>query len=182
MRTQRATAAQRRTQAIASGMRAFADHGLTMSSMQQVADEIGVSQPYVFRLFGSKQAFFLACLDELENRVRGAFQQAAAVRTDDPLDIMGAGFRELVADGVITGLWLQACATARRDETVAARCRSLISTVLLDVERATGATPHDLAQFLANGSLVVVLQAIGADLAGGSRAAVESLCAERAVS
>ncbi|WP_206439081.1 hypothetical protein [Streptomyces scabichelini] len=136
----------------------------------------------MFRLFGSKQSFFLACVDELENRVRGVFRQAAATCPSDPLQAMGEGFRELVADGVISGLWLQACATARGNEEVAARCRSLISGVLGEAERLTGAAPDDLARFLANGSLVVLLQALGTDLTGGSRAAVESLRVERTVS
>jgi AcrR family transcriptional regulator len=182
MGAERGTAAERRAQAIASGMRVFADRGLTTSAMQQVADEIGISQPYVFRLFGSKQSFFLACVDELEARVRDVFRQAAATCPGDPMQAMGDGFRELVADGVISGLWLQACATARGEERVAARCRSLISGVLEEVERLTGAAPEDLARFLADGALVVILQALEVDLTGGSRSAVDSLRAEGAVS
>jgi AcrR family transcriptional regulator len=182
MGAERGTAAQRRAQAIASGMRVFADQGLTTAAIQQVADEIGVSQPYVFRLFGSKQSFFLACLDELETRVREVFRQAAATYPSDPLPAMGAGFRELVADGVISGVWLQACATARRDEQVAARCRSVISGVLEEAGRLTQAAPNELAQFAARGALVVLLQSLGVDLTGGSRAAVDSLRAERTFS
>lgn len=161
-------------------MRAFADHGLTTSALQRVSDEIGISQPYVFRLFGSKRAFFLACLDELERRVRDVFREAAASSQSDPMAAMGAAFRELVADGVASGLWVQACATARADEHVAARCRALLSAVLADAERLTGAAPHELAGFLADGALVVLLQALGVGLGGGSRAAVESLRAEEA--
>jgi AcrR family transcriptional regulator len=178
MSTERSTAAQRRAQAIASGMRAFADHGLTTSAIQQVAEEIGVSQPYVFRLFGSKQSFFLACLDELERRVRAVFRQAAATNPGDPLPAMGAGFRDLVADGIITGLWLQASATARGEETVAVRCRAVVAGVLDEAERLTRATPDELARFVANGALVVLLQALGVDLTGGSRAAMDSLRAD----
>lgn len=174
----RSTATQRRAEAIAAGMRVFADHGLTTSSIRQVAAEIGVSQPYVFRLFGTKQSFFVACLDEMEGRVREVFRHATATRPSDPLEAMGAGFRDLVADGVISGLWLQACAAARRDDVVASRCRSLISSVLNEAEQLTGAAPDDLARFLANGALVMLLQAVGADLAGGSLAAVDSLRAE----
>lgn len=176
----RSTAEQRRAEAVASGMGVFADQGLLTSAVQQVADEIGVSQPYVFRLFGSKQALFLACLDELEERVRQVFRQAAAARPDDPLEAMGEGFRDLVADGVASGLWLQACAASRADETVAARCRSLIAGVLDESEQLTGAGPDELAQFLANGALVTLLQAIGVNLAGGSRGAVRSLLANGA--
>jgi hypothetical protein len=45
--------------------------------------------------------------------------------------------------------------------------------------RFTRAAPsNDLARLLANGALVVLLQALGVDLTGASRAAVDSLCAE----
>ncbi|MGP4100069.1 TetR/AcrR family transcriptional regulator [Nonomuraea sp. KM90] len=178
MKARHSTANQRRAEAIAAGMRVFADHGLTTSSIQQVADEIGVSQPYVFRLFGSKQALFLACLDELERQVREVFRQAAATSPDDPLPAMRTGFRRMLTDGVITGLWLQACATARRDETVAARCRAVISGVLAEAARLTDAGTDGLARNLADGALVVMLQALGVDLTAGSRAAIDTLRVE----
>lgn len=160
-------------------MRVFADHGLTTSAVQQIADEIGVSQPYVFRLFGSKQALFLACLDELVDRVRTVFRAAATTSPDDPLLAMGESFRDLVADGVISGLWLQACAAARRDDAVAERCRSVLAEVLGEASALTQAGPTELTGFLANGSLVMLLQALGMDLTGGTRAAVDSLRLER---
>ena len=181
MAAERSTAARRRAQAIAAGMRVFADRGLTTSAMQGVAEEIGVSQPYVFRLFGSKQAFFLACLDEVEAQVRAVLRQAAATHPDAPLPAMRAEFRKLIADGVITGFWLQACAVARADEAVAERCRLLLSDLLAEAGRPSEARPEDLAQSLATGALVVMLQALGVDLTGGSQAAVDSLRQERTV-
>ncbi|WP_412078753.1 TetR/AcrR family transcriptional regulator [Streptomyces xanthophaeus] len=174
----RSTAAQRRTDAIDAGMRVFADNGLTTAAVQRIADEIGVSQSYVFRLFGSKQAFFLACMDEMEVRVREVFRQSAVAAPDRPFEAMGAGFRDLIADGVISGLWIQSCAAARADEAIAARCRTFLAGVLEEVDHATGAGSDALAQFLGTGSLVMVLQAVGADLTRGSQGAIEVLRAE----
>ncbi|MFJ8746559.1 TetR/AcrR family transcriptional regulator [Embleya sp. NPDC127516] len=174
----RSTAAQRRIEAIEAGMRVFADHGLTTTAVQRIADEIGVSQPYVFRLFGSKRAFFLACIDEMEARVREVFRRTAVASPDEPFEAMGAGFRGLIADGVISGLWVQACAAARADEAIAARCRTFLAGVLEEVDQATEADADALAQFLATGALVMLLQAVGADLTNGSRGAIEALRAE----
>ncbi|RIQ10865.1 TetR/AcrR family transcriptional regulator [Jiangella rhizosphaerae] len=171
----RSTATQRRADAVAVAMRVIADDGLTTAAMQRVADAAGVSQPYVFRLFGSKRGLLLACLDEVEERVRTTFRAAAAQRPDDPRTAMGAAFRELLSRGVTGGLWLQASAIARHDDVVAARCRGVISVLLGETERLTGADADDLARFLADGALVVLLQAIGVDLSGGSRAAVGTL-------
>jgi AcrR family transcriptional regulator len=171
----RSTAARRRADAVASAMRIFAERGLTTGAIQQVADDIGVTQPYVFRLFGSKQALFLACLDELESRLRSTFRDAAAAHPADPLPAVRASFRTLIADGVVTGLWLQACAAARTDQAVAARCRALIGTTLDEAGRLAGATSDELDSALATGALVVMLQALDVDLTRGSRAAVDSL-------
>jgi AcrR family transcriptional regulator len=156
-------------------MRVFADHGLTTASVQQVADRMGVSQPYVFRLFGSKRDFFLACVDEMAARIRQVLRQAAAQQPDDPLPAMRAGFRALIADGVVTGMWLQACAAARSDEAVAARCRTVIGGILNEAEHLSEAEPQELRGTLALGALVVMLQALGMDLSEGSQPAIDSL-------
>lgn len=181
MTERRGTAAERRAQAVAVGVKAIADLGVTTSAVQRVAEKIGVSQPYVFRLFGSKQALLLACLDEMEDRVRAVFRDAAGLDPDEPLEAMGAGFRSLLADGVLSGLWLQACAAARGDEAVAARCRRFITGVLQEVELCTGAMSEELFSFLGRGALVLQLQALGVDLSRGSRVAVDALRTERTI-
>ncbi|MFY1689681.1 TetR/AcrR family transcriptional regulator [Plantactinospora sp. WMMB782] len=175
MEAQRSTAPRRRSDAVDIGLRVFADHGLTTAAVQKVADQMGVSQPYVFRLFGSKRDFFLACLAELEARIRQVIGQTAAQRPDTPLPAMRAGFRALIADGVITGFWLQACAVARSDEVVAVRCRAVLRGVLDEADRHSAAGAEELRDTMARGALVVMLQALGVDLTEGSQAAVDSL-------
>ncbi|GIG68757.1 TetR/AcrR family transcriptional regulator [Phytomonospora endophytica] len=175
MPPKRRSADHRRADAVAAGMRIIAALGPSTAAVQQVADEIGVSQPYVFRLFGGKREFFLACLDELEARVRKVFAENAAIAPGDPFITMGEGFRETVGDGVAGGLLFQALAAARHDEVIAARCRALIAGVLAEVQDSSGATAEEVADFFASGTLVLVLQAVGADLTGGSREAVARL-------
>lgn len=158
-------------------MVAFADHGLTSVAVGRVAREIGISQPYVFRLFGSKHALFMACLDELEVQFRQTLRDAVQNSPDVPerFGVMGAAFRDLVSDGTASGLWLQACALARFDDEIAARCRMILAGTLREAERLTGADSGDVAGFAADGALVIFLRAIGADLGGGSRAALDLL-------
>lgn len=168
------SAVERRAQAVTEGLGAFADHGLTTAAIQQVATRIGVSQPYVFRLFGSKQAFFLACIDELPARITDMFLRAAE-GSEQPMEDMGAGFRALVSDGVISGFWLQACAAARADDEIASRCRGVISRALQVAQDKTGADAERLAVFFGRGALVMMLQTLGVDLSDGSHAAVAAL-------
>lgn len=173
----RGSAAERRAQAVAEGLSAFADRGMTTAAVQQVASRIGVSQPYVFRLFGSKQAFFLACVDELPALITEMFLRTAQ-GAEEPMEEMGAGFRDLVSDGVISGFWLQACAAARADEVIARRCRDVISRALQVAQDRTGADAERLAAFFGRGALVMMLQTLGVDLSAGSQAAVASLVEE----
>jgi AcrR family transcriptional regulator len=175
MATTRGTAAQRRSQAVTAGMGAFADLGVTTAAVQRVATEIGVSPPYLYRLFGSTQGFFLACLDELATRVRGVFRQAAGDHPAHALPAMGEGFRVLLADRENSGLWLQAFAVASRNEEVAGRLRALMSDALAESGRLSGAAPEELTRFLARGALVALLRALDVDLTGGVHTAVDRL-------
>ncbi|HCS60767.1 MAG TPA: TetR family transcriptional regulator [Microbacterium sp.] len=178
MKDHRASAADRRAHAVEVGLSAFADHGVTTTAVQQVATQMGVSQPYVFRLFGSKKAFFLACIDELPPRITEMLLRAGTGAAE-PLEEMGAGFRTLVADGVISGFWLQACAAARADEEIASKCRDVISRALQTVTDSTGVDSDVLAGFFGRGALVMMLQTLGVDLREGSHAAVASLVEKR---
>lgn len=175
----RVSADERRAQAVAAGFHAFAELGITTAAVQAIADAIGVSQPYVFRLFGSRQKLVLACLDELEDRIRAVFELSVVAAPQDALAAMGAGLRALLADGVIAGFWLQAAsASARADEVIAERCRVLIAHLLAEGERLTGAGSEELAKAFGRGSAVVLLQALGVDLSRGSLAAIRHLLDE----
>jgi AcrR family transcriptional regulator len=160
-------------------MKVFADRGLTTGAIQRIADNIGVSRPYVFRLFGTKRALFLACLDELEGRLCEAFQQARLAQPHDPMPAVRASFRQFISDGVVTGLWLQACAAARADEVVAARCRCLIAAVLDEIGCLTGATAETLADFLAYAAHGLTLQALGMDIGADGAMAIKPSRDER---
>lgn len=177
MTTHRSTAPRRRADAITIAMHVIADHGATTASVQRVADEMGVSQSYVFRLFGTRRGLFLACLDELESRIRVAIRSSANSTPHEPLPAMEAGYRALIADGVITGLWLQACAAARSDEIIAARCRTVIATILDEAQTSAGTQTgtEAVTASLARATLVLTMQAIGMDISDGIDAALTTL-------
>lgn len=170
----RGTAESRRRQAVDAGLRAFGDHGLTTTAVTQVAKEVGVSQPYIFRLFGGKRDFFLACMDELEARELAAFTGGGG--TGETFDEMGAVFRTLVGDGTLAGFSIQALAAARTDPEVAQRYLRMLTTTLRAVRERTGADGEALTLFLARGVLIVHLQALGVDVTTmSSTQAIEAL-------
>src|SRR3954447_11627578 len=74
----RMSADDRREQVLAAATRAFARTGYAGTSTDTVAREAGVSQPYVVRMFGSKQRLFLAVFDGATARIRDAFAAVLA--------------------------------------------------------------------------------------------------------
>src|SRR5258705_13088414 len=77
-RTQtRMTADERRDAIVAAATEEFATGGLVGASTEAIARRVGVSQPYVFQLFGTKKDLFLAVVRRCFERTRLAFGQAA---------------------------------------------------------------------------------------------------------
>ena len=175
MKEARSTADVRRAEAVDAGLRAFGEHGLTTAAVTEVAAEIGVSQPYMFRLFGGKRDFFLACMDELERRELEVFTGEHARVAETPAE-MGARFRGLVGDGTLGAFSIQALAVARTDPEIATRYRRILATTLTAVRERTGASGEELTLFLARGVLIVQLQALAVDVTTMTAAeAIESL-------
>lgn len=182
----RSTAEARRAQAVSVGLRAFGQHGLTTTAVSQVAAEIGVSQPYIFRLFGGKRDFFLACMDELETREIEAFTggntqpgqtfEGVRAQPEETFEALGARFRSLVGDGTLGDFSIQALAAARTDPEIAARYRRRLTHTLRAVRERTGASAEELTVFLARGALIVQLQALAVDMSAMTGAeAVQAL-------
>src|SRR6201984_1320402 len=63
MTRQRMPAAERREMVLEAAVAEFAARGLAGTSTEDVARPAGISQPYLFRLFPTKKALFLAPVD-----------------------------------------------------------------------------------------------------------------------
>src|SRR6476660_7915150 len=99
----RMTAAQREQQLLRAAVTAFAQGGYTGTTTDQVARIAGVSQPYVLRLFGSKQALFLAAYQHAGSRIQDAFRAAATTlppgaEVPDRLAALGCAYLQLARD------------------------------------------------------------------------------------
>ncbi len=75
--TVRSTAEQRRAQIRAAAAAAFATAGLHGTSVETIARTIGISEAYVFRLFGTKRSLFIEVITDAfdamtTNRTGGA--------------------------------------------------------------------------------------------------------------
>src|ERR1700682_764762 len=87
----RHSADERREQVIAAAIREFAEQGYQAASTAAIARRAGISQPYIYALFPSKQDLFIAVHDEVVGRIRRTFTEAAAAGStpEEKLDRMG---------------------------------------------------------------------------------------------
>ncbi|WP_169580801.1 MULTISPECIES: TetR/AcrR family transcriptional regulator [Microbacterium] len=69
---------ERRVQILAAALAVFGARGYEGATTDDVARAAGVSQPYVVRLFGSKENLFLAAIEDALARMLAAFRAALA--------------------------------------------------------------------------------------------------------
>src|SRR5881392_2133675 len=91
----RLSAAERREDVIEAAMVEFAERGLEGTSTENIAKRAGISQPYLFRLFGTKMELFKATISRCFRETLEVFQQAAeGKRGEEALKAMGDAYVE----------------------------------------------------------------------------------------
>lgn len=162
----RLTADERRAEIVEAAVVAFAEGGLTGTSTEDIARLAGVSQPYLFRLFGTKRELFLAAVDRSFRRIETAFEEAARVPAiDAPYDTnpvlvsIGRAYGDLLADRSLLRLQLHAFAACGDDE-VRGFVRGWFSDLVSLVAERSGTSPAELRTFFAEGMLLNVAAAM----------------------
>src|ERR1051326_55621 len=105
---QRSPPAERREMVLEAAVAEFAAHGLAGTSTEDVARQAGISQPYLFRLFPTKKALFLALVERCFRRMEGAFTAAAGDLTgDEAMTTMAVEYERLLDDRTLLLLQMQ---------------------------------------------------------------------------
>lgn len=156
----RKTAAERREAVLEAAYTEFADKGLHGASTDLIARAAGISQPYLFRLFGTKKELFLAatqrCLDETLARFRSASEGLAG---DEAVDAMGRAYAAWITeDSRSLRAQLQAY-SACGDPEIAAAVRGGFGRLVRHVEELR-VTPERVNQFFSRGMLLNVIAAL----------------------
>jgi AcrR family transcriptional regulator len=157
---QRMKAGERREMVLAAAVAEFGAHGLAGTSTEDVARAAGISQPYLFRLFPTKKALFLALVDRCFRQVAATFEAAAADRVgDEALEAMGDAYHELLQDRTLLLLQLQAYA-ACDDPEIRDATRTGFKHLWALVERLSGLPYERVVMFFAMGMLMNVAAAM----------------------
>ena len=81
--TKRLSSDERRRQILQAALAVFGARGYDGATTDEVARAAGVSQPYVVRLFGTKENLFLATIEDALARLLAAFRAAQADAGDE---------------------------------------------------------------------------------------------------
>lgn len=160
----RHTADERRAEILEAAVEAFALTGYAGTSTESIARAVGISQPYLFRLYGTKKELFLTAVEWCFREVIDTFMAAArsAPRREDVLRHVALAYRRLITDRPRLQLQMQAYA-ACEDPDVRAVVQRGFEQLVAALSAVSGATPAELAHFLAQGMLLNVLAAMGVE-------------------
>ena len=159
----RLTATERREQVLVAAIAEFAVAGYHGTPTEHIARRAGISQPYLFRLYGTKKELFLACVERCFDRTVEVFRKAAAgVPEAERFHAMGQAYLELLRDRELLRFQLQTYAASEDEDIRAAaqrRYEQLAETVgeLANVER------DRVLPFVGQGMLLNIAAALDLD-------------------
>ncbi|SHN36606.1 transcriptional regulator, TetR family [Cryptosporangium aurantiacum] len=141
----------------------FARGGFDGTSTETIARRVGISQPYLFRLFPNKKALFVATVDLCFRRVVEAFEGAAeGLAGADAMVAMGDAYTKLIGDRDLLMHQLQTYAQCD-DPEIRQAARNGYGRLWATVQRIGGATDDSVRQFFAYGMLWNVVTAMSLD-------------------
>jgi AcrR family transcriptional regulator len=161
----RQTAEERREAVLAAAFEAFARGGLHGTSTEEIAMAAGISQPYLFRLFGTKKKLFLATVDRCMADTLELFRQAAGeLRGQEALDAMRDAYVTMLTRDRTRLLAQMEGYAACDDPDVRDAMRAGYGKLHLFVETVSGLDEEAVARWFAYGMLLNVAAAM--DLLG----------------
>ena len=154
---------ERREEILDAAMVVFAEQGLHGASTDEIARRAGISQPYVFRLFGTKKDLYIAVVSRCFRQTLELMQRAAeGKRGEEAVMAIGEAYAQLLeADRTYLRAQLGAYA-ACDDPEICAAVRGGFGDLVTYVERVSGMDAENVSRFFARGMLENVLAAMHA--------------------
>jgi len=154
--TTRKSADERREEILVAALEEFGEHGLHGTSTDDIARRAGVSQPYLFRLFGTKKELYLEVVRRCLRDTLRLFQEASAGKQGaEALEAIGEAYVALLKDRTRLGLQMQSYADCD-DPDVREVVREGYGLLVEHVEHLTGGDAERVRDFFAFGMLLNV--------------------------
>lgn len=147
------SAAARRPAIVGAALTAFSLGGYGGTTITDVAREAGISSAYVLKLFGGKEALFVAALDACFERIERTLATApAGASPAATLDAMGDAYAALIADRTLLLIQVHAQSVAAIP-AIGDALRAGLARVTRFAKRRSGADDRDVQRFIAYGQL-----------------------------
>ncbi|GII99403.1 TetR family transcriptional regulator [Sediminihabitans luteus] len=150
---------ERREQIVRAALGVFAAGGFHGTSTDQVARAAGVSQPYVVRMFRTKQELFREVFASVGDRIVEVFDQVPA--GPDAKAQLGAAYTGLLSDRDVLKVLMHGFVEGG-DPQVGRRAREVLVRAFETYVDRTGGTPEEARAFVAQGMLINTLLSVGA--------------------
>jgi len=161
MVSSRMTASERRTAVLAAAITEFARSGYAGTSTDAIATRAGISQPYLFRLFGTKKDLFIATYELVSDRIIAAMTRAGTgLDGEEAVVAMSGAYSELLQDPELLQVQLHGFAAAPGDADIAATCRRTFEVLWHLVRERTDMSDDEIRQFFSMGMMMNVMSAI----------------------
>ncbi len=105
---QRLSAGERRQVVLDTASRVFSQSSYRGATTAEIARESGISEPILYRHFGSKRDLYLACLEEAWRSLRELSEQAIADSPDTSLGAIADAWMAKRANIRLVDLWIRA--------------------------------------------------------------------------
>lgn len=159
----RRTADERRDELLSAAAIEFARRGFYGTPTTDIASRAGISHPYLFRLFPTKEELFIECIRQNHSQICEAFVAAGSPYSTDPpaaLRAMGGAYDQLLDERTdLLRLQLHSQA-ACQEPAIAKAVREGFKSVLDTVTEVSGADPESVREFMAKGMLLNTLGAM----------------------
>lgn len=150
----RMSADERREAVLRAAIIEFSKGGLAGTSTEDIARRADISQPYLFRLFGTKKGLFLAAIERTFDRALTILVQAAGDRTGKEAKMaMADAYRMFLSDRTLLLTQMHTYA-ACDDDDVRRVTQTSFGKMWLTVAEITGFEDDDLIAFFGHGMLL----------------------------
>lgn len=164
----RMSADERRESVIRAAITEFARGGYNATSTEVIARRVGVSQPYLFRLFPNKQAMFLAAAERCLTDTARVFAEAAeGLEGEEAQGAMAGAYQRLIVedpDQLLMQMQMYAAvaaAEAAGDHQFGESVRAGWLRMFDELAVAFGGDAEEATDFLAYGMLINTLTSLG---------------------
>lgn len=155
-------AEDRKLMILEAAMEEYGRSGMHATSTEVIAERAGVSQPYLFRLFGTKTGLIGAAIEHHTTKLRKAFRDAAEQRDADmsPLEAMAVAYLGFMNDDVNSLRCQLHTWAAASDPAIKDVAQRTYREIWEDIAELSGATADEVRDFMAHGMLLTVLSSL----------------------